>query len=118
MRFRYPCALSLSRFVLIGFITIISAKKLYPQQAAPENEAAIRLNQIGFYPDWPKTAIVLSTSGGDFDVENIQKEIVFKGKLKKSIKPSFAGNPTWIADFSVFSKPGKYFVHVAGVGDS
>jgi endoglucanase len=108
----------LCRLVLIGFISLITTRKSFSQQTTASAEVPIRLNQIGFYPDWPKIAIVSNGTGGDFYIEDIQKNVLFKGTLKKSVNPSFAGNPTWIADFSNFHKPGKYVIHVDGTGYS
>ena len=80
--------------------------------------AIIRLNQIGFYPDGPKTAIVLANTKSDFYLQTADKQTVFTGKLKKSTNPDFAGNDTYIADFSAYHQPGKYILVVPGVGSS
>jgi len=80
--------------------------------------AIIRLNQIGFYPDGPKTAIVLANTKSDFYLQTADKQTVFTGKLKKSTNPDFAGNDTYIADFSAYHQPGKYTLVVPGVGSS
>jgi len=78
----------------------------------------IRLNQIGFYPNAPKLAVVLTNKKGSFTLQAADKKVVYKGQLKKSGQPDFAGQYTWIADFSAFSKPGKYVLNVPGLGTS
>jgi endoglucanase len=78
----------------------------------------IRLNQIGFYPNAPKIAVVLSDKGGGFSVQGSNKKTVFNGRLVKSLQPDFAGNYTRIADFSAFNKPGKYILFIEGIGNS
>lgn len=78
----------------------------------------IRLNQIGFYPNAPKIAIVLTNKSGTFTLQVAGKKVVYKGLLKKSGQPDFAGQYTWIADFSRFTKPGKYVLSVPGIGTS
>jgi endoglucanase len=78
----------------------------------------IRLNQIGFYPDAPKIAIILTSKAGSFTLQGMGKKVVYKGVLKKSGQSDFAGQYTWIADFSSFTKPGKYVLNVQGVGSS
>jgi len=78
----------------------------------------IRLNQIGFYPNAPKVAVVLTNKKGSFTLQSADKKVVYKGQLKKSGQPDFAGQYTWIADFSAFSKPGKYVLNVPGLGTS
>src|SRR5689334_21483328 len=72
----------------------------------------IRLNQIGFYPDAPKLAIVLANRKGSFLLQATNKKTVFKGILKRSLQPDFAGKYTWIADFSAYHKPGNYVLNV------
>jgi endoglucanase len=78
----------------------------------------VRLNQIGFYPDAVKKAIVLSDKKGDFFIQTIQKQTVFSGKLKPSLKPNFAGHIAQSADFSLFGKPGRFVLYVPTVGYS
>jgi len=78
----------------------------------------IRLNQIGFYPNAPKIAVVLINKKGSFTLQSADKKVVYKGQLKKSGQPDFAGQYTWIADFSAFSKSGKYVLNVPGLGTS
>ena len=53
-----------------------------------------------------------------FSIQTIEKTIVFKGRLKKSSKPDFAGDYTLIADFTAYHKPGTYLLFVPGVGRS
>lgn len=78
----------------------------------------IRLNQVGFYPNAPKIAIVLTNKKGIFSLQTLDKKIVYKGLLKKSIQPDFAGKYTWTADFSTCTKPGKYVLNIPGLGTS
>lgn len=97
----------------------LSVKPLFAQGSNIDSTEHIRLNQVGFYPDAPKIAIVLKGRGNNtFYVETVNKKIVFKGTLKQSVKPDFAGNVTSIADFSAFQQPGRYVLHVADVGYS
>lgn len=78
----------------------------------------IHLNQIGFYPGAVKRAIVLNDKEGDFFIQTIQKQTIFTGRLKPSLKPSFAGHIVQSADFSAFMKPGRYVLYVPSVGYS
>jgi endoglucanase len=96
---------------LLTFFLLIYSSISYSQQN-------IRLNQIGYYPDAIKTAIILKSTSTQFDIETIDKRIVFTGKLTPSGKPDFAGDYTLIADFTAFHKPGKYILYVADVGYS
>jgi endoglucanase len=87
-------------------------------QPPVNSESVIRLNQVGFYPDAAKTAIVLNGDGGVFSIQTLSKKVVFTGILTKSVKPNFAGNVTWVADFSAFHTSGKYFMSVPGISSS
>ena len=86
--------------------------------AQQHGEADIRLNQIGFYPNGPKIAIILGGGERVFQIQTIAKKMVFTGTLKKSVRADLAGKHTLIADFSIYRKPGKYIVSVPGIGSS
>jgi endoglucanase len=105
-------------FIISALACLSVCSNANTKSLADSGELKIRLNQVGFYPNAPKTAIVLANNGGDFLLQAANKQTVFKGTLKKSIQPDLAGNYTWIADFSTFNKPGKYTLHIPGIGDS
>jgi endoglucanase len=87
-------------------------------QQSDTTSRPIRLNQIGFYPAAVKRAIVLSDKEGDFFIQTIKRQTVFTGKLKTSLKPNFAGHVVQSADFSEFTKPGRYLLYVPSAGYS
>jgi endoglucanase len=109
----YKKALILLSIALAMFSTVVCA-----QSKSDTNRSVIRLNQIGFYPNAPKVAIVLSDKGGSFLLQTINKKTVFKGTLKKSAQPDFEGKYTRIADFSAYHQTGKYVLKIPGVGTS
>ena len=78
----------------------------------------IRINQIGYFTNGPKTAVVLNSDAKSFFLTTVSHKVVYSGKLIKSIKPDFAGRYTLIANFSAFNKPGKYLLRVPATGDS
>jgi endoglucanase len=79
----------------------------------------IRLNQLGFYPDAPKIAIITAQGFSDFTVASSdKKETVFTGNLKVSAEPALNGKKTLIADFTSLTKPGGYIITVKGLGNS
>ena len=99
---------------ILFFSGLITSAQLKPE----EGNDQIRLNQIGFYPDAPKIAVVLINKPGAFTIQSQSKKIVYKGLLRKSGQPDFAGKYTWIADFSTFNKPGTYVLNIPGLGTS
>jgi endoglucanase len=87
--------------------------------AAQEAANRIRLNQIGFYPDAPKIAVITDYNNSEFFIKSATSgEIVFKSKLSAPHKSEFSPKVTRIADFSVVTKPGIYKLNLPGQGDS
>jgi endoglucanase len=78
----------------------------------------IRLNQIGFYPNGIKKAIVLIENATPFTIQNIDGQIVFKGNLKPSVKSAFSGKITYIANFTSLKKTGRYKLYIKALGYS
>ncbi|MFZ6012679.1 MAG: glycoside hydrolase family 9 protein [Bacteroidota bacterium] len=79
----------------------------------------IRLNQIGFYPQAPKLAVVAGTGGGDFYVvDRMTRQKVYVGKLLRSERPAFSGKTTCTADFTALTATGEYELVVPGEGRS
>jgi endoglucanase len=109
---------NICRSCLLAIIIVFFIHTSFAQQIPSNGESNIRLNQIGFYPEAPKVAVILSGNGNVFYIQTISKKTVFTGKLKKSVKPNFAGNTTNIADFTTFNKPGKYVLYIPDVGYS
>jgi endoglucanase len=103
---------------LFTFIILLFMQQSFAQQQSFNGTTIIRLNQIGFYPGGPKTAIVLTNKKSDFYLQTPNHQVVFTGKLLKSLNPDFAGNDTYIADFSSYHQPGKYTLVVPGIGSS
>jgi endoglucanase len=85
-----------------------------------QNESTnIRLNQIGFYPDAPKVAIVADNIESDFNITSVDNgEVVYTSKLSAPHKSSFSPKVTRVADFSVLTKPGSYRLNLPGYGYS
>ena len=82
--------------------------------------ADIRLNQVGFYPDAPKKAVVAVAGAGDrfAVVSEADGKKVFEGKLSQTLTWPLAGETVRIADFSGLRMPGRYALYVEGAGYS
>ncbi|WP_247231535.1 glycoside hydrolase family 9 protein [Telluribacter sp. SYSU D00476] len=80
----------------------------------------IRLNQIGYYPDAPKVAVVVGEEAqGPFQIKEAgSNKVVFKGTLSAPRSNQHSGKKSRIADFSGFTKRGNYVVEIPGVGTS
>lgn len=97
---------------------LLFLQQSFAQQHFINGSNQIRLNQIGFYPDGPKIAIILTNKAGAFHLQTANRQTVFTGKLTKSATVDFAGHYTCIADFGAFRQPGSYILVVPGTGSS
>ncbi len=103
------------KLIYILLICISTPLIMTAQEAANR----IRLNQIGFYPDAPKIAVITDYNNSEFLIKSATSgEIVFKSKLSAPHKSEFSPKVTRIADFSVVTKPGIYKLNLPGQGDS
>jgi endoglucanase len=79
----------------------------------------VRLNQIGFYPGSPKTAIIVNAKSDKFFIIPVGKtDTVFSGTLKQTGSWIYSEENASKADFSKFTKEGSYTLYVPGVGSS
>ena len=101
----------------IGFL---GACKSTEAPAMEEPVSSIRLNQVGYYPDAPKKAILSETAQTEsFQVYNLDDmEIVYEGNLGLLTNWELAGETVRVADFSELKTPGTYSIYIDGVGYS
>ncbi len=101
-------------FLFAGVLTLLSYST-----NAQEVSDNVRLNQIGFYPSGPKTAIIVDDKAEIFQLVPVgSKEAVFTGTLKKMGTWVYSAENVSKADFSKFTKEGSYTLVVPGVGSS
>ncbi|CAA9281281.1 MAG: GH9 [uncultured Cytophagales bacterium] len=102
---------------ITGFLLALCLTAL-PGRAQGLTET-IRLNQVGFYPDAPKVAVVPARAEGTFTVTGADgKSTVFTGTLGAPRQSGYSPKQTRLADFSKLTKPGTYVVVVPGLGHS
>mgnify|MGYP001827180962 CR=1 FL=1 len=80
----------------------------------------IRLNQVGYYPDAQKKAVVVAESEiSNFSiVESNTGETVFSGEISGPFNWELAGEQVHIADFSELQKEGSYQLYIEDLGYS
>ena len=80
----------------------------------------IRLNQIGYYPDAVKKAVVVTELENEkFSiVDSVSGDAVFSGTLSEPLDWEMAGEVVRIADFSEFTETGSYHIYIKDVGFS
>jgi endoglucanase len=107
---------SLHKAVIFSLLLIILAITGVNGQAVSES---IRLNQLGFYPNAPKIAIVLGDVSGPFQVTSADgKKVLFSGVLSQPRQNAISGKTARTADFSAFRSTGTFVVVVPGLGHS
>lgn len=105
--------------ILIVLILAIGCKEKLPFDEGVYSEQ-IRLNQIGYYPESVKKAVVVDIdSASDFKlVDASTMNSVFEGKLSDVQNWELAGEQVQIADFSVFTTEGRYMLYIKNIGYS
>ncbi|MFD0748965.1 glycoside hydrolase family 9 protein [Mucilaginibacter calamicampi] len=81
------------------------------QSGLPASDS-IRLNQLGFYPKAPKTAIILTDRPQKFTIQAVNGKTIFSGTLTPSAKPDLSGRTIYLADFSTLQQAGNYVLNV------
>jgi endoglucanase len=80
---------------------------------------AIRLNQVGFYPQAPKVAVVVGAAAGPFYLTTPDlATTVFTGELGAQQYADLSFQQTRIADFSGFTGTGTFVVWIPALGFS
>lgn len=80
----------------------------------------IKLNQLGFYPNAPKTAVVTGslTSNNFYVTSTNLRDTVFAGTLSDEKQSAYSTTKTRTADFSKLTNKGSFVVLINGVGHS
>ena len=100
------------RILFLTTILLLLTTLLYAQ-------SDIKLNQVGFYPDAPKIAILPDGANGNFRVVDVStNESVFEAELTQPKLWELSGETVSIADFSAFTTPGNYRIEHDETGHS
>jgi endoglucanase len=103
------------------FIVLLAASLGVAAETATTN---IKVDQVGYFPNAPKIALIDSTGTGSSPAQNFalkrtsDNAVVFQGKLSAVVHDSKSGDHIQAADFSAFRKSGRYYIDVSGVGRS
>lgn len=101
---------------LLVLMLVLLLARIAPAQHLTE---AIRLNQIGFYPQAAKVAVVTQPAAGQFMVVTPDfADTVYTGTLKAEMQSPLSGETVRLADFTPVQKPGTYVLYVPELGYS
>ncbi|MBV8714466.1 MAG: glycoside hydrolase family 9 protein [Chloroflexi bacterium] len=93
-----------------------------PLSLGPITAQTVLVDQVGYLPTLPKTAVVTGSDAASADtfqlVDTRTDRAVFAGRVGALTKDSDTGQPLRSADFSSFTESGSYTVVVPGVGRS
>lgn len=93
-------------------IWVIGACVACPYSIYANSQHNIRLNQVGFYPNAHKYAIVENkTADGMAYVTNTEGDTVLCAPLKSTAPSPWTGNVRYLADLSALRQPGHYTLH-------
>ncbi|MCM5663170.1 glycoside hydrolase family 9 protein [Galbibacter mesophilus] len=108
--------------LFIVFITVVLISSCQSNKTSEEltQKDAIRINQIGYYPNAIKKAIIAdSLKAAKFSViNNNNGETVLEGDLSQTTEWKLAGEKVKIADFSQLKDTGNYALVIQGLGKS
>lgn len=108
----------MKKIVTFFFCSLISFLFIKSMAAQTRTEA-IRLSQIGFYPDGPKTAIVVDAPGSQFYITTPDlSDTVFVGNLSAAKVWAPSQESVKKADFSALKALGTFVVLVPELGYS
>ncbi len=109
VHFVYESSIRLSITITLCFIISFTVMAQKP----------VKVNQLGFYPESPKVAIIPGSDGDIFNiVDAATGEIVYTGETGEPNDWPHSGEMVVIADFSDFTAPGEYYVLHPTVGIS
>ncbi|MFT3827270.1 MAG: glycoside hydrolase family 9 protein [Chitinophagaceae bacterium] len=93
---------------------------LYATIAQASGSERITLNQLGFYPEAPKVAIITGAVDAIrfYILSATNRDTVFRGILSPQQQSAYSSTITHIADFSKLQQQGQYILAVRGVGES
>lgn len=88
--------------------------------SVPMSDGLIKINQVGYYPNGPKQAIIEGKKHGErfFILSYDSEDTVYKGKVGEKRVAQFSGDITHVLDFSAFQDTGSYVLMVENIDKS
>ncbi|MDR0430690.1 MAG: glycoside hydrolase family 9 protein [Tannerellaceae bacterium] len=108
------------RIIFFLFVTFLIPFISCTQKELSINDS-IRLNQLGFYPDEEKIAVVASEDAAyrKFAVRNLEtNKVVYNGMLSAPRSSAFSPKKTVVMSFSEINTPGEYQIEIPSIGKS
>ncbi len=90
----------------------------------PQSKTAIKVDQVGYLPNAPKLAMVvpdpqIPQPPATFSIRRVKDDsVAFTGELTRPVQDRDSGDAVQIADFSKLTESGRFYIDIAGVGQS
>jgi endoglucanase len=98
---------------------VLTVSLLLAASAATAQNAAIKINQVGFLPQSSKLAVVPQLKAAGFDVISADSgKSVYHGRLSEPAFWEASRETVRLADFSTVAAPGRYRIQVPGAAPS
>ena len=113
---RFPDSAS-SRRILAPALILVAIGQSVSAQSAPPARSFIRINQLGYLPDGPKTAIVCSLDQitiGTFTIQDASGRVVLGPRKTVNSGPFGPCAATHRLNFTPLRKPGRYTIVAGG----
>jgi endoglucanase len=111
-------ARSARELLVLPLLASVLLFPLFRALGAETPAVAVKVDQVGYPIQGPKVALV-ALPGKTFALKRSSDgKTVFKGTLEAAQPDPDTGDQVQAADFSVFRKPGTYYIDVPGVGRS
>lgn len=108
--YRYSLPLILFAASSLAFIFSVKGQQLSED---------IRINQIGFYPEAPKIAVVEAAKDTAFYITSPSlRDTLYTGELSRAYTSGISSKTTRIADFSDFKLTGTFVLYIPAIGYS
>jgi len=105
--------------LLLLIVNFASCNVKEEKQNESDGSQNFRLNQIGFYPQTEKIAVITANYSGEFYIKTSDKqELVYTGKVSDVQEVELSFKETCVADFSDFTQTGKFVIEIPGIGTS
>ena len=104
-------------YKLLLFTSVIAVSF---QSNAQQVTGRIKINQVGYYPQAAKVAVVTgNVNAGKFFITSTNlRDTSFTGSLGEQRRSAYSNTNTRMADFSMFTQKGSFVVLIPGVGHS
>jgi len=98
--------------IILSISIVIALLCTCKQADSTDKNAVIKANQLGYYPNSVKIAIVAGSGDSTFKIKNIIGKVVFEGPLTKPVFYDKSGENLSLADFSGLQLAGSYLLSV------